>query len=123
MAERKKSASRAKALRSSLTSQRGLEKALSRPGEIHKKFTNKALTNRATYDIIYTERKKEVHKMTAYEINYRNRLNEMLDELILNLGFEDKRVILFATYKEKLENQATYQNREKMEKMFKAYMK
>ena len=61
--------------------------------------------------------------MTTYEINYRNRLNEMLDELILNLGFEDKRVILFATYKEKLENQATYQNREKMEKMFKAYMK
>ena len=61
--------------------------------------------------------------MTAYEINYRNRLNEMLDELITSLGFEDKRVILFATYKEKLENQATYQNREKMEKMFKAYNK
>jgi hypothetical protein len=62
-------------------------------------------------------------KMTAYEINYQNRLNEMLDELIHNLGFEDERVILFATYKEKLENQATYQDREKMEKMFKAYMK
>lgn len=61
--------------------------------------------------------------MTAYEINYKNRLNEMLDELILNLGFEDRRVILFATYKEKLENQATYQNRELMEKMFKAYNK
>jgi hypothetical protein len=62
-------------------------------------------------------------KMTAYEINYKNRLNEMLNELILNLGFEDRRVILFATYKEKLENQATYQNRELMEKMFKAYNK
>lgn len=61
--------------------------------------------------------------MTAYEINYRNRLNEMLDELITNLGFEDRRVILFATYHEKLINQATYQNREKMEKMFKAYNK
>jgi hypothetical protein len=61
--------------------------------------------------------------MTAYEINYKNRLNEMLDELIKRHGFEDRRVILFATYKEKLENQATYQNREKMEKMFKAYMK
>jgi hypothetical protein len=61
--------------------------------------------------------------MTAYEINYKNRLNEMLNELITNLGFEDRRVILFATYKEKLENQATYQNREKMEKMFKAYNK
>jgi hypothetical protein len=61
--------------------------------------------------------------MTTYEINYRNRLNEMLNELIMNLGFEDRRVILFATYKEKLEGQATYQNREKMEKMFKAYNK
>lgn len=61
--------------------------------------------------------------MTTYEINYKNRLNEMLDALIMNLGFEDRRVILFATYKEKLENQATYKNREKMEKMFKAYMK
>ena len=61
--------------------------------------------------------------MTAYEINYKNRLNEMLNELIRNHGFEDKRVILFATYKEKLENQANYQNREKMERMFKAYNK
>lgn len=61
--------------------------------------------------------------MTTYEINYKNRLSEMLGELIHKLGFEDERVILFATYKEKLENQATYQNREKMEKMFKAYMK
>lgn len=61
--------------------------------------------------------------MTTYEINYKNRLNEMLDKLIHKLGFEDRRVVLFATYKEKLENQATYQNREKMEKMFKAYMK
>ena len=61
--------------------------------------------------------------MTVYEINYKNRLNEMLDELIQTHGFEDERVILFATYKEKLENQANYQNREKMEKMFKAYMR
>jgi hypothetical protein len=61
--------------------------------------------------------------MTTYETNYKNRLNEMLNELIQNHGFEDRRVILFATYKEKLENQATYQNREKMEKMFKAYMR
>ena len=61
--------------------------------------------------------------MTVYEINYRNRLNEMLDELIKNHGFEDRRVVLFATYKEKLENQANYQNRELMERMFKAYNK
>lgn len=61
--------------------------------------------------------------MTAYEINYKNRLNEMLNELIRNHGFEDRRVILFATYKEKLENQANYQNREFFERMFKAYNK
>lgn len=58
--------------------------------------------------------------MTTYEINYKNRLSKMLGELIHKFGFEDERVILFATYKEKLENQATYQNREKMEKMFNA---
>ena len=62
-------------------------------------------------------------KMTAYEINYRNRLNEMLDQLIHKLGFENRRVILFATYHDKLINQANYQNRELMEKMFKAYNK
>jgi late competence protein required for DNA uptake (superfamily II DNA/RNA helicase) len=61
--------------------------------------------------------------MTVYEINYRNRLNEMLDKLIKKHGFEDRRVVLFATYVEKLENQANYQNREKMEKMFKGWMK
>lgn len=61
--------------------------------------------------------------MTAYEINYKNRLNEMLNELITNLGLEDGRVALFATYHKKLINQANYQNRELMEKMFKAYNK
>lgn len=61
--------------------------------------------------------------MTVYEINYQNRLNEMLDTLIHNLGHEDKRVILFATYHEKLINQATYKNREKMERMFKGFNK
>ena len=61
--------------------------------------------------------------MTVYEMNYKNRLNEMLDQLIRMHGFEDRRVILFATYHEKLINNATYANREKMEKMFKAYTK
>lgn len=61
--------------------------------------------------------------MTVYETNYKNRLNEMLDELARKLGADDERVILFATYKTKLENQASYQNRELMEKMFKAYSK
>jgi hypothetical protein len=72
---------------------------------------------------IYRKKEMRYIKMTAYEKNYKDRLNEMLNELILNLGFEDERVILFATYKEKLENQANYQNREKMERMFKAYNK
>lgn len=61
--------------------------------------------------------------MTTYEINYQNRLNEMLDQLIQRHGLEDERVILFATHMEKIQNQANYQNREKMERMFKAYMK
>lgn len=61
--------------------------------------------------------------MTVYATNYRNRLNEMLNELITNLGFEDRRVIIFATYKEKLIDQANYANREFMERMFKAYNK
>jgi hypothetical protein len=72
---------------------------------------------------IYVKKRKEVNIVATYEINYKNRLHQMLDELIHKLGFEDKRVILFATYMEKLENQANYQNREKMEKMFKAYMR
>lgn len=58
--------------------------------------------------------------MTTYEKNYKNRLSEMLGELIHKYGFEDERVIFFATCKEKVEKQATYQNREKMEKMFNA---
>ena len=61
--------------------------------------------------------------MNAYEINYKNRLNAMLNELTANLGAEDERVILFATYKVKLENHANYQNRETMENMFRAYNK
>lgn len=61
--------------------------------------------------------------MTVYEINYKNRLEEMLDQMIQKFGFEDRRVVLFATYVEKLYNQPNYQNREKLEKMFKGYTK
>lgn len=61
--------------------------------------------------------------MTIYEINYKNRLNEMLNELTDKLGAENERVIIFTMYHEKLINQANYQNRELMERMFKAYSK
>lgn len=59
--------------------------------------------------------------MTAYEINYKNRLNEMLDALIVKWDIESPRVILFAVYVDKLIDQPNYQNRELMEKMFKAF--
>ena len=61
--------------------------------------------------------------MTIYEINYKNRLNEMLDLIIRKYGFEHNRTILFATYVDKLMDQANYTNREFMEKMFKGFMK
>lgn len=61
--------------------------------------------------------------MTTYEINYKNRLNEMLDALIVKYDIEHPRVILFATYVDKLIDHPNYQNREFMERMFKGYMK
>lgn len=61
--------------------------------------------------------------MTIYEINYRNRLDEMMNAIIRKYGFEHNRTILFATYYEKLCNNANYGNRELMEKMFKGWMK
>ena len=61
--------------------------------------------------------------MTVYEINYKNRLDEMMNAIIRKYGFEHERTIMFATYYEKLYNQATYDNREFMEKMFKGWMK
>jgi hypothetical protein len=59
--------------------------------------------------------------MTVYEINYKKRLNEMLDALIIKWDIENPRVILFATYVDKLIDHPNYQNRELMEKMFKAF--
>lgn len=61
--------------------------------------------------------------MTVYEINYRTRLTQMLDTLITNLGFEDSRVIFFATLVEKYYNEANYNNRELLESYFKKYSK
>ena len=61
--------------------------------------------------------------MTTYEINYTNRLNEMLDLVIRKYGYEHEKTILFATYVEKYINNANYENRETMEKLFKGFVK
>ena len=61
--------------------------------------------------------------MTLYETNYQNRLNEMLDAIIQKFGFEHEKTILFARYVEKYFNEANYENRETMEKIFKGYIK
>lgn len=61
--------------------------------------------------------------MTVYEINYRNRLNEMMNEIIHKYGLEHNRTIAFAQAYEKRINNANYQNREFMEQLFKGWMK
>lgn len=61
--------------------------------------------------------------MTVYEINYRTRLTQMLDEIIRKYGFEHNRAIAFAREYEKRINNANYTNREFMEKLFKGWIK
>ena len=61
--------------------------------------------------------------MTRYEINYRNRLDEMLTEIIHKYGLEHQITIIFANYVEKYYNTANYENREIMERIFKGYIK
>lgn len=60
--------------------------------------------------------------MTTYAINYKARLDFMLDSLIKNLGLEDSRVVFFAALKEKYYNQPHYNNRELLEGYYKKYM-
>jgi hypothetical protein len=61
--------------------------------------------------------------MTVYEITYKNRLKEMFDQIIQRYGFEHNRTIMFAIYYDKFKDNANYENREFMEKLFKGYMK
>jgi hypothetical protein len=61
--------------------------------------------------------------MTAYEINYRNRLTEMKNEIIQKYGFEHNRTIAFFRAVEKRIDNPCYQNREFLEQMFKGWMK
>ena len=62
-------------------------------------------------------------KRTVYEINYQERLDTMLTMIIHKYGFEHEKTILFARYVEKYYNEANYENRETMEKIFKGYIK
>lgn len=61
--------------------------------------------------------------MTIYEINYRNRLEQMLDTIIRKYGHEHRVTIFFAGLVDKYINVANYHNRETMEKYFKKFIK
>jgi hypothetical protein len=60
--------------------------------------------------------------MTVYEMDYRNRLNEMLDNIIRKFGFEDSRTISFAEYVDKYMDYVCYQSRETMENIYRGMM-
>lgn len=68
------------------------------------------------------KRKREL-KMTLYEKNYKERLDEMLDTIIRKYGFEHEKTIAFAEYVEKYYENPNYNNRETMERIFKSYTK
>lgn len=61
--------------------------------------------------------------MTIYEINYRNRLNEMLNILTKTFGANDPKTKWFAELVNKYIDHANYGNRELLENYFKNYMK
>ena len=61
--------------------------------------------------------------MTLYEINYRNRLNEMLNILIATFGKDDPKTAWFACMVERYIDHAGYHTRELMENYFRMYMK
>ena len=61
--------------------------------------------------------------MTIYEMNYKTRLDQMLQEVWHKYGYETEQALYFATMHEKYYNDANYENRETMEKIFKGLMK
>ena len=61
--------------------------------------------------------------MTVYEINYRNRLNEMLNILVNAFGKNDAKTAWFETLVNKYIDHPNYGNREILENYFKNYMK
>ena len=61
--------------------------------------------------------------MTIYEINYRNRLNEMVNLITDKYGANHNVTILFTHMVEQRLPNANYQNREELERYFKGWMK
>lgn len=61
--------------------------------------------------------------MTVYEMNYKARLDEMLDAIVRKYGFEHNITIWFATLVEKYYDHPNYDNRELMENYFKKHIK
>jgi hypothetical protein len=68
-------------------------------------------------------KRKKVITMTLYEINYKAKLNIMLDKMIQKFGCEHCRVIEFAEYVEKYYDRPSYENRKFIEGKFKSLMK
>ena len=60
--------------------------------------------------------------MTIYEINYKARLDKMLNDIIRKYGYEHKITIWFAALVEKYYDMPCYHNCERMENYFKKYM-
>ena len=61
--------------------------------------------------------------MTVYERNYRERLNEMIGEIVHNFGHESKKAMIICREVEKYIDNANYQNRETMEQLFASLMR
>ena len=61
--------------------------------------------------------------MNVYEMNYKTRLNEMLDNIIRKYGHEHRVTIFFARLVEKFYDCPNYQNREYMERHYWGFMK
>ena len=66
---------------------------------------------------------KEVTKMTMYEINYRNRLNEMVATIVEMYGENHRTTEFFTCLVNQRIDNANYANRECLENFFKKYVK
>lgn len=64
-----------------------------------------------------------MYTMTTYEINYKARLDEMLDNIIRKYGHEHYITVFFARLVEKFYNCPNYQNREYIERHYQGFMK
>ena len=71
----------------------------------------------------YRKKRKGYIKMTIYEINYKARLDKMLNDIIRKYGHEHEITIWFAELVEKYYDLPCYHNRERLEIYYKKYMK